>query len=167
MRPQAATLFAIVFVAGCRGVLGIDDLTLVDGGVGDAGPHDGAGDSATQSDTGPADTGGDAPPACGGTTNKGDCEMCCGRDNMNAFTAFQMHVDQSIPCACTACMPGSQCTSAHKICGGSTPIMMTMCLGCVINTAIDNTCPEIVSACQQDATCRPYLGCVAGCKGLP
>ncbi len=161
--PRGAAVFALLFVAGCRAVLGIEDLTLVDGGGvgGDAG-SDGASDAAMHNDSAA-----DAPhaPPCGNTTTRPDCGMCCTNAGGPAIMAFTGYVDQVDSCVCGAC--SGPCPAMQKVCGGGMSAMGTMCIGCAAGTLIDNRCPTLTGKCTGDNACKALADCMATCKQLP
>ena len=164
----ALSLGAIAAV-GCRGVIGIEDVTLVDGGALADGAADGSsqGDALPPSDSGSGDTAADAPPStCGATsTTRQACTQCCGQETPLGAGQYFGLADQGNTCACQACT--GPCTS-YRVCGGGTPLAgMTTCGGCVVSQEIDSRCPDLAQKCDNDAQCKKFGACVRTCAPLP
>jgi hypothetical protein len=182
-RTHAQTLCALVAiaslgavaVAGCRGVIGIEDVTLVDGGAHDGGASQGdalptadTGSAASASiDTGAPDTGVDAPAStCGATTtSRQQCAMCCNQETPPGAASYINFAEQGNACACQAC--NVPCPSTSKVCGGTTALGMTQCGGCVVSVEIDTRCPDLASKCDADSSCKKWAACVKTCAPLP
>ena len=176
-----ASLVALASAAGgCRAIVGIEDLALVEagaeGGAHDAGPTDSSGgmDSATQDSGGMDSAHVDSGSTCGSTnTTRGPCGMCCASQagNMAQQQFMQLAMQQfgAGSCACMICSGGGAppCSPQTVVCGGSTQIGMTMCGGCINNLLIANTCPNLITACETNATCKPLADCMATCSSLP
>lgn len=167
MTARGVVLFAVLF-AGCRGVLGIEDLTLADGGADGSTAHDSGADGGG-ADGAVVDAAPDAAPPCGNTTTRSECVMCCSNAHMPALNPFTMFIDQGDNCVCTGCNMGGTgpCTSTLKVCGGTMTAMGTMCIGCAVGSMIDNRCPNLTNKCTNDLGCKPLAECAATCKSLP
>ena len=160
---------ALLALVACRGVLGIEDVNLVDGGE-DSGhaAGDAAGDGAPQTDASTSDAGGadSGASTCGmRTTTRPSCTMCCGQENGVGAAAYFGFAEQGNTCACQAC--NGPCPSTMKVCGGSTPMAQTQCGGCVSNLEIDNRCPDLAAKCDGDPQCKKWSACIKTCGPLP
>jgi hypothetical protein len=167
-----ASLGAVAAV-GCRAVIGIDDLTLDDGGGADA-ARDGGGqsDGAPPQDANVMDVAMDAAASTCGTTSssRGMCGGCCSMQFQNGLTAWVniAHAGGASSCPCTTCTPMG-CTTQQAVCGGTMALQpMTQCTGCVSSSAIGSACPNESTTCRNDVVnCKPWLDCMQTCEPLP
>ena len=164
----------LALLDGCRAVLGIDDLVVVDAGDGSEAGATGGGDSgrdAVAGDGGPA-SGGDGgrsdsgPPltdvsAC---VTSGDCRQCC-RQTYGARFGELEKLGRATGCICGAGLCAADCaSSACK----SAPTMpeMGVCGQCV-DDALSSSAPACAQAraqCQsQGDACEPAATCLAAC----
>jgi len=166
-RVVSIACVAIVAV-GCRGIIGIDDLTLVDGGADGGGPKDAGGDTSA-ADTGGMDAGPDVGAPCGNTTTRQDCTTCCFNSHMGPVGgAFANLADQQDTCACMQCnsMGHTECMG-YKVCGGSSTAQMSPCLPCLGNVLIQGSCSSFTTRCDQDSSCKVMDDCMRTCRPLP
>jgi hypothetical protein len=163
MRARAWLLGACGALVACRGVLGIEELELVDAGEDAAGASDAATQAEAANDSGldapaPVDAGMDSPFASCGAQGA-NCPMCC-HDNvtMAAFIALDEYgVDAGCICGSGSCPP-SQCAS---VCANpSSPPNCGMCTDPVF---AGSACPAVGNACANDPSCAAAIECLRIC----
>ena len=173
MRARAAAVAMLTLgvaalgaLAACRGVLGIEDVKLVDGGESaDAAGDGGAQSEASTSDSGAADAGADASTCETRSTDRSSCFMCCAQEQPAGAGSYFAFAERGDSCACQTC--SNACTSAMKVCGGSTSMAQTPCGGCVTNLEVDDRCATLAAECNGDAQCATWAACIKTCAPLP
>jgi hypothetical protein len=167
---------AIAFVLiGCRGVIGIEDLKLVDGGT--TGTEGGAdtGTDAFKPDGPPPgmDAGGDgSAPGC---ATQAECRKCChenpalnggatgpGFDKLSAAAV-------AASCICGAGKCQTECATAS--CANPTMPAGMPCGPCIDGLFIKNPTPPISTECMNakamcnlDPDCMKALACLSSCN---
>jgi hypothetical protein len=163
VKRVAIAIAAVALAAGCRAVLGIEELDLGDAGADAAAANDGGSDASTDAAGDVRDERPPPPPDSGdGCNAKGpQCRECCRIAHGDALGRFQARAFDAGclcgPCA-TDCGP-SWCASPS----GPPPSMA--CGGC-IDMAITNKNPPCGKAgddCAQDPTCAAAVTCLRGC----
>jgi hypothetical protein len=151
-RRAIAVALVVGAIAACRGVVGIHDLELAEGG---AGTKDGGDEGSAPPPIPPPNQ---PPPgdagACKGSTNP-PCIKCC-RDQ---YPSANQQLDMIIhDCTCGGCGPakcGSYCS------GGA--IDPSGCGPCQEESLHDAGCWPALDTCIHDGTCGKVGTCIAGC----
>jgi hypothetical protein len=184
----SALAVVVASVAGCRGIIGVEDLTFeeTDGGI-DAGEHADVGgmqgaDGATpgnadsgadSSATGDAGSGTDSPPpppppeggppppdaACVPSPGSNACHDCCFAENMAANADLNM---KARTCACVSGVCAGVC-GTEAPCGQDMP--QPPCQECIAAAVLDDggACASVKPQCQGSA-CESVVQCWAGCQ---
>jgi hypothetical protein len=183
--------FSAFVLAGCRGILGIENLTVdEDASVAseDAAVQDGGTDatirpkgdasidsSVTSSADAPHDTSSsdrrppaDGPPPgadAGECADAGTmCPACCRMNNGPAVAILEGYAIEA-GCICTG---ASTCTTAcdGSVCSGvfnPTPGTCAMCIDPLIGPSALCANEGPVGQCMGEPSCNPYLTCLGGC----
>ncbi|MGO8996605.1 MAG: hypothetical protein ACLQVI_25100 [Polyangiaceae bacterium] len=185
MKRARLLAFGLITLCGCRGILGIEDLTYEEDasvGGGDATiATDAATDASAPFDAAhppdgshPPDAHGDGPPPPPPDSGAGECDAsaqggcggCCRNTNGAAIAVLEAYaVDAGCLCTDTASCLG---VCDASVCGGNFGSPSMQCAQCVdplIGPA--NTSCSAATTCQSDPTCSPYLQCLMNCGGPP
>jgi hypothetical protein len=189
----AAMVLASLLAPGCRGVLGIEPLELVDGAAADGaqadggvdatpdtstGPDAGSTDGGTDADAaadagagadtgadggGPSDAGADGVAAC--FAEGGNCRPCCKTSFAGATGRLTGYMVQD-GCICGdagAC--STECATSS--CTGSTSPPPGTCAMCsdnaILQPPVGAACEQALSDCKGDPTCAPAAACLQNC----
>lgn len=148
-----AAFAAFATVVSCRGIVGIEDQTVLAADGGGLGPEGGSpGNEAGTDASKPAPT-----ASCTGKFG-GDCQKCC-RDLSPAANPI---LDEYVR-AC-ACGPSGKCLAeCGTFCAGGQPGNPGpgSCIDCMVNQIGSPTC-SAVAQCRANTTCAPIGNCIAG-----
>jgi hypothetical protein len=171
----------MVLAGGCRSVLGIDSLEVIEAGTteeaGVAG-GDASGEAAVPGDAeGKGTDGGgnvadgsapgvDAAPELPDCAPSGaNCNMCCrGDPALGEHSLEQYAIEAGCFCGATSMCP--ECTSTTFCNGTGQPPPMTGTCGPCLGTALDadgGPCAAARRECGRDPSCAPVLDCLATC----
>lgn len=163
-RVFTLTATAVVSLAGCRGVIGIEDLDVRN----DAGP--GSGDGGTDGPKGGPDSGGpDVTPGgdagCRSRPTGMDCGKCCHDDATLGpqFMALQkLAVETGCVCGTGACTAASECgsTLCAMVMGGG--MECGPCIDGVLRTSTSSACMTLANRCMTDG-CKGIYDCIRDC----
>lgn len=173
-RARVWLLFAL-FTAGCRAVLGVEDLTLDEDGGGTAGGDGGEGGA----DGAAAETSADAAPDAPATdaaadvlvntcVGQQDCRRCC-RETAPYNAGFPILQDTARQqgCICNLSSPASSCqtTCATEACATPPQMPQPACGKCIddIYRQAPASCSAAFAACRQNASCAAALDCIQAC----
>ncbi len=135
--PVALALALLVGLGGCRAVLGVEDLYVIDGG------EDATGDAGN-------------PDAFGACAEK------CRQDNPAAAGSFFNNLENCLCANKTPRVCGADCTvycDTHN-----TSDLTPACRACIARDAIPNGGPCANLQCTSGgSSCAPYVNCVKGC----
>jgi hypothetical protein len=168
---------ALVLVAGCRAVLGIEPLDDVDGGtetdggtVKDATLADTSTDAADASvstdaaDTSaPTDAADTSPPPNPCADAGPNCNMCCRNGSGPAEHLLEQYsIEAGCVCGATTC--GPECADGGFCAGQGPPVPMScgQCVGTALG-ASSPPCEAAQATCTGDPSCAPVLECLKGC----
>ncbi len=149
-----ALLATIGALAGCRGIVGIEELTLDDAGARDAAP-----------DQAPADAGTDAADAnvnpC--WSNVGPpCGRCCKESNGNAIQQLES-AGKTSGCICgDGGLCRTECTTTTCGPGGMPDETCAPCLDDALLSP-SPPCAQARAACTS-AACGSLIACMEGCR---
>jgi hypothetical protein len=187
---KRAIVAALVALAGCRGILGIESLEVVGDGGSDGGPED-----ATTSDadhpgdaSGPSKDSGDAtPPPDGGgprplalpdgappndsgcqyqsPTGSDPCQPCC---HMAFPAGFDDMAVAAIAAGCLCQEDGGGCGGecGSAFCANPAGSMPSSSCNMCLDKALGATCAPALTTCTS-ADCINARSCLASCGGPP
>ena len=180
MRRSGLLAIAALGVA-CRGIVGIEDLSVVDGGTpppaaGDGGGGD-AGDAAKEGSVPPGPPGvppmpppppGDAGSCHTTAANFPDCMTCCRNDNAGQLQAWD-DTARAAGCLCDASTCQSSCQA--DLCAATPAPPGPTCLPCFDpwsagvpqHTGVD--CDNARTTCGNGTACRDIVACFVSCRG--
>lgn len=146
----AALFSAATLLAGCRAVIGVEELVLSDGG-----PDTGA-DGAASVDAASDVASPDASSSVDGGVSVADCVKRC----QDAGTTFY---DEMHTCMCM----GANLKTCASVCSGYCPKSVpptSDCEACIATEALANggTCISAATNCSQG--CKAFVACVKACK---
>jgi hypothetical protein len=183
-RTTLAAGLVLGILAGCRGVLGIEPLELVDGGdatQADAPGNDAtndAGSEATPGTDGPveaeasvdADAGSPvdaAPDILAICANEGgmNCRPCC-KSSLATQTGALIGYMLSSGCICGGGQCAAECDSS--LCGaapGPPPMACANCSDMAVlgPSTISGPCTTAINDCRNDNACAAAIECLQGC----
>jgi len=168
----AAILISVGMMAACTVTSGDGD-TSGDGGSG------ASGSTTSSATTGEGGSGGGEGGAggtgggevCADAETADDCSDCCDETYPEGLEALGIHGFQQCGCAAdSACASVCDTTDATSdVCNDDGTINLDAnnpdCVECLDNLEEDDACIEAAgAACEDDATCLPYLECLGTCQ---
>jgi hypothetical protein len=158
-RALLAIVVASAMIVACRGVIGIEDLTLVDGGGAD-GSKDAPVDAPPDR---PADTGPKDPCASGGNP----CPPCCHQSH-KAELAELIRLARQSGCMCGGGGCGSECGNSDCSPTVPPPMMVdgtcAMCEDSLFRGNPTGACAKTITDCENSAACQPAIHCLQSCQ---
>lgn len=166
MRTAVAAV-AAVFLVACRGIIGVDTLTLEDA-ASDAPASEAAADAPPPRDAPPPpppDGNVDAPfasCAAQGSNCLGCCRMTLGMAGGPMFDALGMYA-RNTGCICGSGACQTQCMTST--CAQPPGPMDMTCGQCEDPAFISGTqqCNQAADQCANDANCAPAIDCLRAC----
>jgi hypothetical protein len=158
-------------VVGCRAVLGIDPLELVD-----AGPDSPSPEASPDKDaSGGRDTSVDAPtPDSAGPPDANEYAACVAQGTMcrpcchMTYQASNMELTNDVLTNGCVCGPTGQCSTecASALClmpPQNSSMTCSVCYDMAILQPTSQECMQGVQTCRNSATCRDVIDCLMAC----
>jgi hypothetical protein len=161
-----APLPAVALLAGCRAVIGLEELHVADASTeasGDAAPHE-AGDAATTDASGPSDANlTDDVKIIAEGCKTSDCRRCC----KEAFQQANARFEQAARTAGCICAGADTCAAEcnASTCAAPPTAPTGACAPCLDQHLIGATpaCNAARAACKADPQCGPAATCLEAC----
>ena len=156
-RALVAIGCALVALASCRAVVGVEPLELVDAaaaGADAASGHDG-GDASPGGDSGRTDT----------CTAGSQCRGCCREAYPTAFNDVLPRLLVQTSCVCGSGLCAQECATAT--CASPPTAPVPPCGPCtdqaVTSPSPTPACANAIAQCRQNPDCAPALNCMQSC----
>lgn len=164
---------ALLFASGCRLIIGMENITIVDGGADPAEGGQDAGDALASNDSqAPPDAPGDGPPpdfsACL-TKNGNECLRCC-KETLRDETPRMERALVDLGCACGGAACTTECAQETCMNPPGSPQPNGPCAPCldnvVKNGGLGAKCKDAIGACvnQPNRGCANVMNCIQGCR---
>ncbi len=140
-------------VTGCRGIIGVEDLALADGGdasTAESGTTDGGSVDASVTETGPVSE----------CATKSECRQCCKQENPAGSPKLEKAA-QSCICGDGGACP-TQCATSTCLATPSPP--EGSCAPCFDNAILQAGCADERDTCERDSPeCHTLIACLKSC----